>query len=259
MNTLTAALPVQVNQVSFRYGPNPVLENVSLEIEQGDFVGLIGPNGGGKTTLLKIILGLIRPEGGDVRLFGESPTQGRSLVGYVPQHVRFDREFPISVKDVVLMGRMRHAPALGRYKAEDREAADQAMEEMEVQELRDRSVGELSGGQFQRVIIARALASRPRLLAMDEPTNNVDSRFQQEIPEILKRLNQKMTIIMISHDLGFVTAYVNKVACLNSKLICHPTASIKGEMIEELYAGHVHLVDHGDHRHCEKCDEEKQG
>lgn len=245
MTEVTRNPVISIENMSFRYGPQPVLEEITLQVEPQDFVGLIGPNGGGKTTLLKIILGLLTPQQGTVRLYGLPPVRGRRFVGYVPQAVHFDRDFPISVMDVVLMGRLRHAPRLGGYRADDREAAEEALVQMEVQDLRRRTLGELSGGQIQRVLIARALAGRPQMLALDEPTANIDSRFQQEIHEILKRLNERMTIILISHDLGFISSYVNRVVCLNRRMLCHPTTQITGEIIEELYHGHVNMVRHG--------------
>jgi zinc transport system ATP-binding protein len=237
---------VSLEGVDFRYGSQTVLEDIDLQIEPNDFVGMIGPNGGGKTTLLKLMLGLLKPQAGLVKLFGLPPARGRRFAGYVPQGVHFDRDFPISVMDVALMGRLRHAPRLSRYRAEDREAAEQALEQMEVLDLRRRRIGDLSGGQIQRVMIARALAGRPRLLALDEPTANIDTRLQQEIQEILRRLNERMTIVLISHDLGFVSGYVNRVVCLNRRLVCHPVTHLTGNVIDELYHGHVHMVDHGD-------------
>ena len=238
---------VSVENVNYGYGDQIVLENINLQIERNDFVGVIGPNGSGKTTLLKLILGLLPPRSGTVRLFGLPPARGRRFVGYVPQRVNFNPDFPISVLDVVLMGRLRHGPRLGPvYRREDRAAAEQALETMEVADLSRRRIGDISGGQLQRVLIARALAGAPRLLALDEPTANVDIRFQQEIQEILRRLNERMTILMISHDLGFVSGYVGRVACLNRTLVCHPTSHITGEIIDELYRGHVHMVRHSD-------------
>ena len=235
---------VSVEGVSFAYGNQWVLEGIDWQIMERDFIGLIGPNGGGKTTLLKLILGLFKPTTGRVRLFDQPPETGRRMVGYVPQYTQFDRDFPVRVIDVVLMGRLRTAPVWGRYRAEDRDAAHEALETMEVADLRNRSMGELSGGQLQRVLIARSLAGRPRLLALDEPTANIDARVQKEFPELLSRLNKRMTIILISHDLGFISSHVNRVACLNRRLICHPTSCITGQVIDELYRGHVHMVHH---------------
>jgi zinc transport system ATP-binding protein len=235
---------VAVENVYFSYGANRVLEEINLRVGPRDFVGLIGPNGGGKTTLLKLILGLLPMQEGSVRLFGLPPVRGRRFAGYVPQHINLDRDFPISVMDVVLMGRLRHAPRVGPYRAEDRAAAEEALEQLGVIDLRKRTIGELSGGQIQRVLIARAIAGQPQLLALDEPTANVDSRFQHEIPEILRRLNERMTILMISHDLGFVSSYVNWVLCLNRRMVSHPTEQITSKVIEELYHSPMHIVRH---------------
>ena len=238
---------ILIEDLHFRYGRTTVLEGVNLHVETRDFLGLIGPNGCGKTTLLKIVLGLLRPSAGRILIHGQSPTQARHRIGYVPQHTSLDRDFPINVREVVLMGRLRRHLHAIRYSAEDRQIADRAMEEMEVADLALRGIGELSGGQFQRVMIARALACQPDILALDEPTANVDSRHQQEIHDRLQKLNERMTIILVSHDVGFISHYVNKVACLNRTLACHPTAHLTPAVIEELYQGHVHLIQH-DHR-----------
>ncbi|HOE95557.1 MAG TPA: metal ABC transporter ATP-binding protein [Candidatus Sumerlaeota bacterium] len=244
---------IEVKSVSFRYGKQWVLEDVDLTVTARDFVGLIGPNGGGKTTLLRIILGLLRPDRGQVRLFGLPPAEGCRGIGYVPQHIRFDFQFPISVMDVVLMGRLRHAPRLGRYKTRDRELAEQALEQLGVIDLRRRAIGELSGGQRQRVLIARALAGEPRLLALDEPTSSVDGRVEREVFEMLHALNERITILLVTHELGFISSYVKTVACLSRKLVCHPTSGVTGDVIEELYGGHVHMVRHDHVGHGTDC------
>lgn len=256
---MTDTLPaVEINQVSFRYrrGPfrrqdAPVLQEVSLVVHERDFIGLVGPNGGGKTTLLKIILGLLKPEDGWVRVFGRSPKEAAGLVGYVPQHMDFDRHFPIRVEELVLMGRLHQAPLFGRYRSADREAAREALRAVGLAEFGPRPLSSLSGGQYQRVLVARALAGHPKILLMDEPTAGVDSHGEQEIYQILKQLNQgkllvhgPTTIITVSHDLGFISSYVNRVACLNLRLVCHPTEQITGAVIEDLYRGPVHMVKH---------------
>jgi zinc transport system ATP-binding protein len=235
---------VEVSQVDFAYDGPRVLEDITLTVQEGDFLGVVGPNGSGKTTLLKIILGLLHPLKGRVRVFGQTPERARHLVSYVPQHADLDASFPISVTDVVLIGRLGKAPVLGRYGKRDRQAAEEAMREAEIEALRHRRFGTLSGGQKQRVLMARALAGKPELLLLDEPTASIDGRVEQGIYELLKKLNEKVTIILVSHDLGFISTYVNHVACVNRRLVCNPTRYITGDVIEACYGGPVHMLKH---------------
>ena len=235
---------IEVDQVDFAYDGNRVLEGITLGVQEGDFLGVVGPNGSGKTTLLKIILGLLRPSRGTVRVFGRSPERGRRLIGYVPQHANLDANFPISVMDVVLIGCVGRAPLLGGYRKRDRAAAEKAMNEAETLDLRNRRFGTLSGGQQQRVLLARALVGNPELLLLDEPTASIDGRVEQDIYDLLKKLNEKVTIVLVSHDLGFISTYVNKVACVNRRLVCNPTKEITGDIIEACYSGPVHMLQH---------------
>jgi zinc transport system ATP-binding protein len=235
---------IDVDHVDFAYDGNLVLEDITLTIHKGDFLGVVGPNGSGKTTLLKIILGLIHPLKGKVRVFGRAPERGRHDIGYVPQHTELDTSFPISVIDVVLIGRLGQAPTLGRYRRADRQAAEEAMVEAEISDLRNRRFGTLSGGQQQRVLMARALVGKPELLLLDEPTASIDGRVEQDIYHLLKKLNEKVTIVLVSHDLGFISTYVNRVACVNRRLVCNPTENITGDVIEACYSGPVHMLKH---------------
>ena len=246
------ATAIKLDQVSFGYDNNRVLDNITFEVPEGDFLGVIGPNGGGKTTLLKLVLDLLTPTSGEIKIFDRSPREARSLIGYVPQYAEFDREFPVRAWDVVLMGRLSKAPMLGGYRRQDREAAEEAMRRVEVFDLRNQQLGTLSGGQRQRVLIARALASNPRLLLLDEPTASIDTRAERDIYNLLKELNKQTTIILVTHDLGFVSQYVTRVACLNRRLVGHPTARITPEIIEELYHGPVHLIQHHHVLHAEE-------
>jgi zinc transport system ATP-binding protein len=230
--------------INFSYGDSVILKDVSLSIKEMDFLGIIGPNGSGKTTLLKIILGLLKPSSGTVKIFGLEPVRARGLIGYVPQHANLDRNFPVNAMDVTLMGRLSRTSLFGCYSKADREAAENALESMAVADLRKKSFGNLSGGQQQRVLIARALASQPKLLLLDEPTANVDTKAENDIYELLSKLNKETTIAMVSHDIGFISSYVKHVACLNRTLVCHPTSGITKEVIEELYRGPMDLVQH---------------
>lgn len=239
-----AQTAILADSVEFSYDGFPVLEDVSLSVPEGDFLGMVGPNGSGKTTLLKIFLGLLRPTNGTVRIFGKTPERMRQLVGYVPQHASLDDSFPVSVLDVVLMGRLHRAPFFGGYKKRDKEVARQVMRDVQVEDLAKRRFGTLSGGQKQRVLLARALAVRPRLLLLDEPTASVDGRVEQDIYELLKRLNEQVTIVLVSHDVGFISTYVRHVACVNRRLTCNPTEEITGDVIEACYSGPVHMIKH---------------
>jgi zinc transport system ATP-binding protein len=235
---------VEITHLDFSYNGELVLDGISLSVLEGDFLGVVGPNGSGKTTLLKIILGLLHPLKGQVRVFGQAPDRARHLVSYVPQHANLDTHFPISVKDVVLMGRLGKAPPLGRYGKGDRQAAEEAMEKAEIYDLGNHHFGTLSGGQKQRVLVARALVGNPELLLLDEPTASIDGRVEQDIYELLKKLNKKATIILVSHDLGFISTYVNRVACVNQRLVCNRTEHITGDVIEACYSGPIQMLKH---------------
>ena len=246
---------ITLDQVWAGYGSNPILEDINLVVQELDFIGIIGPNGGGKTTLLKVLLGLIQPLKGEVKILDLPVRLGRRYVGYVPQLLEFDRDFPIRVEDVVRMGRLRKSRLLKRYNHKDEIIVTRSLEQVGMLKLRSRSIGELSGGERQRVYIARALASEPRILLLDEPTANVDSKVQKSIYELLRELNQFMTIIMISHDLGAVSSYVKTVACLNHRLFYHNDKLITSEMIEQTYQCPIDLIAHGVphrvfHSHC---------
>ncbi len=234
---------VEISGVSFAYDGATVLEEVDLSVGERELVCLLGPNGGGKSTLLKLILGLLRPGRGTVRVFGRRPAQARRRVGYMPQYARHDPRFPVTVMDVVLMGRLeRHLG--GPYRRADREAARVALEEVGLAELGARQFQALSGGQRQRVLIARALACEPDLLLLDEPTAHVDVAVESRFYEILQGLNERMTIMMATHDLGFVSDVVETVVCVNRRVNVHRTSQITGEIMQELYGGEVRAVHH---------------
>jgi len=243
---------VELENVWFSYDGLPVLEEVSIRIDERDFLSIVGPNAGGKTTLLKVILGLLKPTRGTVRVFGQPAAKARSRIGYMPQHTSLDPLFPVNVLDVVLMGRLGNGKRFGFYGKADREAALDVLRKVGLYDVRLRSFfAGLSGGQRQRVLIARALVSDPELLLLDEPTANVDGAMESELFEILNKLNEKMTVALVTHDLGFVSSYVKRVACVNRRVRVHPTSEISGEMINEMYGSNVHMVRH-DHRCAEE-------
>jgi zinc transport system ATP-binding protein len=236
---------VRLENVWVHYDSAPVLEDINLGITRGDFLGIIGPNGGGKTTLLKVILGLVKPSRGKVTVLGGPPEGNRRFVGYVPQSTQFDRDFPISVQDVVLMGRSGQVGMLRRFGRRDKQLALTALETVDMLEFKDRQIGKLSGGQQQRVLIARALVGEPRLLLLDEPTASVDMPMQTEFYELLQQLKRKMAIVFVSHDIGAVSVYVDKIACLNRRLFYHGTKEISAEDLEAAYQCPVNLIAHG--------------
>lgn len=240
---MTAAIELKDVSFSFGIGP-PVLAHVNLRVEVGEFMGLVGPNGGGKSTLLKLVLGLLQPSHGEVRVSGHPPQAARQVMGYVPQVARFARDFPISVEETVLMGRLGNTSLLGGYRKADREAVHRALAETEILDLRACPLGTLSGGQLQRVLVARALVSAPKILILDEPTANIDLRGETEIFDLFKALNQRMTIVVVSHDIGFISGYVTRVACLNHTLLCHQPVPIGLDVIEKLYGMPVQRIVH---------------
>lgn len=236
---------INIENLWFRYEKDTILEDINLQVEEGDFVGLIGPNGGGKTTLLKALLGLVKPQQGRIQILNRSLEQGRRYVGYVPQWLEFDRDFPVRVLDVVKMGRLGRGKIFRRYNAQDESIVNQCLDRVGLTSFGDRPLAALSGGQRQRVYIARALASQPQILLLDEPTANVDTKAQHSIYELLADLNQNITIIMISHDLGAISRYVKTVGCLNRYLHYHRDRVITPAMIEATYQCPVDLIAHG--------------
>ena len=211
-------IKIQLDNVSFSYEEKPVLENISFHVHDRDIITVVGPNGGGKTTLLKLILGLLKPDSGRIILNGQRP-------GYVPQFSHFDSKFPITVFDVVLSGRL--SSGLGFYSRKDKKEADRAISEMRLEDVRRSSFSALSGGQRQRVLIARALAGNPEILLLDEPTANVDASVGSYLSEILLELNRQLTIMLVTHDMGFVHSLTGRVFCINRDFHEHPLECIE--------------------------------
>lgn len=235
---------VEFKKVSFAYDGAPVLDDVSFSIAPEEFFGIIGPNAAGKSTLLKLMLGLLTPDRGWIQVLGETPVAARRRVGYVPQHPGFSRQFPISVLEVVLLGRLGTGAAVGGFSHADREKATQALRAVQIEDIGRRRINTLSGGQLQRVLIARALVCDPELLVLDEPTANIDLRAEEDIFALLRDFNRRMGIIIVSHDVAFISGYVDRVGCLNRTLACHRTGEISGKMIEELYGAPVRMIHH---------------
>jgi zinc transport system ATP-binding protein len=249
---MTSLAPaIEIRNVNFSYGAAQVLEDISLKVNPGEFLGIVGPNAGGKSTLLRIILGLLTPQSGQIQVFGRPPGTASRQIGYVPQYPSFPRDFPITVEQSVLLARIgdrQQRPFAqfwpGRYSRSDREITHRALAEVEALDLAQRRIGSLSGGQLQRVLLARALASEPSILILDEPTANIDQRLEGDIFELLRRLNARLTILVVSHDVGFISSYVTRVACVNRTLACHHTDAIDGQIIQHLYGETVRMVAH---------------
>lgn len=211
---------IEVQDLSYAYQETSVLKNVNFSIFSGEFLGIIGPNGGGKTTLLRLLMGFLKPTSGSIRIFGTPPNQRTNYhISYVPQILRFDKQFPISVLELVLMGRLCHLPWYGRFSKNDVEAAKKALSIVKLSAYEKQSIGSLSGGQSQRALIARALVSEPDLLLLDEPTANVDTQSEHEIFDILKGLKKQMTILMVTHNLSMVIEHVERVLCVQREVL----------------------------------------
>jgi zinc transport system ATP-binding protein len=226
---------VEIRNVFFSYNGQEVLHDVNFDVAEGDFIAMIGPNGGGKTTLLRLMLGLLKPAQGSVRILGMPAQKASHHIGYVPQEVHGNRSFPITALEVVLMGKLSPGKRFSRNSRKDREEAMEALARMDMADLGGRRIDELSGGQRQRVYIARALVTRPKLLLLDEPTASIDTRGQSEFFKLLKDINKDVTILVVSHDLLVISTYVKSVACVNKRLHYHCQAEITGDMIDMMY------------------------
>lgn len=249
---MTRTCAIEVNDVCLGQDGNPILEHITFSVEEGEYLGVIGPNGGGKTTLFRIILGLVKPDSGTVLLYGRPISQfkERYLIGYVPQRVALsDMYFPATVEEVVKSGRTPRVGLFKRFGAKDIAAVNKAMEISGVSVLKNRLIGSLSGGERQRVFIARALAGEPKLLILDEPEVGVDINAQEHFYSFVDRLNSElgMTVLLISHDIDVVAHQAKTVLCLNRRLVCHgpPKKYITEEYMQKLYGKQVRFVLHG--------------
>ncbi len=238
-------IAIEFNHVWFSYDSHVVLRDVSFTIREKDFFALIGPNGGGKTTLLKLCVGLLRPHKGYIRIYGEEPEKMRKILGYVPQNPNPNPNFPISVIEVVLMGRLSRSKLGSRYTRDDYNAAMNALERVGMAEFVDTPIEKLSGGQRQRVFLARALAADPRILLLDEPTTGIDAPSQSMLFELLRDLNSHMTIVLVTHDTVAISRYIKTVACINQRLYLHEEGKITQEMLDATYQCPVDLIAHG--------------
>jgi len=244
---------IQIENLWFSYnGPysergKQVLEDVTLTIEQGDFACIVGPNGGGKTTLLKLLMGLLQPQKGSVTVFGQPPAKVSHRLGYLQQNPRFDPSFPVTVMDMVLMGRLKKGIVPGFYSQADKHTATRSLEEVGLYYRRNESFSSLSGGQRQRALIARVLATEPEALLLDEPTSYLDLQAEQGLYELLNELNKRLAVVMVSHDLFVVSGFANKVICVKGTVMVHPTEEVSEELVGELYGGEMRMVKHTEH------------
>ena len=238
---------LSIVNASVSLGGVTVLEDVSIDVRKNDFMGIIGPNGGGKTTLIKLMLGLIKPYKGEV-IYHIPHSLGKSKVGYLPQVHGFDNKFPISVQDVVLSGISGKRKLISRHTAEDKEKAAYWMNKLGIIKLQKKPVGNLSGGEMQRVFLCRSLISEPELIILDEPDTYVDNLFERELYEELRELNDRMAIVLVSHDVGTITYYIKSIACVNKHIHYHPSNIITEKQLAS-YNCPVQIITHGDVPH----------
>ncbi|TQV64140.1 MAG: ABC transporter ATP-binding protein [Sulfurovum sp.] len=224
---------LEIKDLNFSYEKEVILKDISLGMKEGDFLAIIGPNGGGKSTLLKLILGILTPTSGDIKLFNDSFRANFSRIGYVPQNTNINIDFPIKVIDVVLMGYTESKKKLFGYSKAEIQKAMEVLEEVGISSLAQNKIGSLSGGQRQRVMIARAICNNPKLLILDEPTASIDSMGQKQIYELLRKLNTTISIIVVSHDISVILSYASSVAYINRSLVYHQLAQYKDRVIKE--------------------------
>jgi zinc transport system ATP-binding protein len=237
---------LEMHSLSASYGANIVLQNVNFKVHENDFIGIIGPNGGGKTTLLKVILGLLRPVHGNI-LFNNDLIKGNHI-GYLPQMSTGDANFPVTVKDIVLSGLMIRKNIIAGMSVSDKKKAEEVIEELGLTELASSTINELSGGQIQRVFLGRAIIGDPKLLLLDEPGNFVDTNFENDFYEKLRELNSRMAILMVSHDVGTISAHIKSFACVNKNLHYHPSHEITNDDLLA-YGCPIQLITHGEVPH----------
>ncbi len=240
---------IELADITAGYGHKIVLRDISLVIRKDDFLGIIGPNGGGKTTLLKVILGLLPPLSGTIRFYRDGKEVPSLKIGYLPQLNHIDKKFPISVREVVASGLSAEKPLFRAFTKAQEARIDEVIGKMGLEDLDRRPIGELSGGQLQRVLLGRSIVSRPEALILDEPNSYVDKRFESHFYPLLEEINRESAIILVSHDIGTVLSLVKNIACVNESLHYHPGTDVSEQWLGEKYACPIELVGHGDLPH----------
>lgn len=241
---------IEIKDIAIGYEDKVILRNVDLDVYENDFLGVIGPNGGGKTTLLKAILGVITPFSGDITFFDNGKKTDHLNIGYLPQINKIDKNFPISVYDVILSGLTLKKKLFSKYTSIQREKALEVAEKMGLSDLLDRPIGALSGGQLQRTLLGRAIVDEPKVLILDEPNSYVDKKFEKDFYQLLGEINKNTAIILVSHDVGTVISMVKNVACVNRCLHYHSGTDITTEWLEKSYIScPIEIIGHGDFPH----------
>lgn len=238
---------LEIDNITAGYNGEVIINNARFSVFEKDFIGIIGPNGGGKTTLIKVILGLIKPFSGQIKYYSGNKNNDQ-LIGYLPQVQYIDKKFPISVRDVVLSGLMSKNRMIKRFTKEEKRKADEEMEKMGILGIKKKPIGELSGGQLQRAFLCRSIISSPRLLILDEPNNNVDNKFESDLYKILSELNKTIAIMMVSHDIGIISTYIKTIVCVNRDVHYHKSNIINEDQLRA-YNCPIQLITHGEIPH----------
>lgn len=231
--------------IAAAYDKKQVLYDINLDVYEHDFLGIIGPNGGGKTTLIKVMLGLLKPTAGSVSFFHNGTKSNTLCMGYLPQYTKVDKKFPICVEEVVLSGLSSRKPLIGGYSHEQKKKAEEVIERMGLEGLNKRPIGQLSGGQLQRALLGRAVISDPQLLILDEPSTYIDKKFEARLYELLGEINRECAIVLVSHDIGTVLQNVKSIACVNKTLDYHPDTGVTGEWLEKNFHCPIEVLGHG--------------
>lgn len=236
---------IETKHLSAGYDHRSVLRDINLTVYEHDFLGIIGPNGGGKTTLIKCILGLLKPTGGEISYYLNGQKANSITMGYLPQYNTIDRKFPISVEEVILSGLSSKKSLSSKFTDEQREKANSVITRMGLEGLEHRAIGQLSGGQLQRSLLGRAIISDPSIVILDEPSTYIDKRFEARLYELLAEINQECAIMLVSHDIGTVLQQVKSIACVNETLDYHPDAGVTSEWLERNFSCPIELLGHG--------------
>lgn len=249
---------IQIEGISASYDNKTILSQVNLSVYEKDFLGIIGPNGGGKTTLIKCILGLHQPDEGKVHFYKNGKNVPEINIGYLPQYNNIDKKFPISVYEVILSGLSKQKSIFRRYTREHHEQVREIISQMGLEELEERAIGQLSGGQLQRTLLGRALISNPEVVILDEPNTYIDKRFEAKLYSLLEEINKERAIILVSHDIGTVLKNVKTIACVNETVHYHPHTEVPTEWLEEHFGCPIEMLGHGTFPHrVLKCHDHK--